>query len=266
MERLRRVGEALRGPAPRAPAGATAAALPALDLLEQHDDGSVLPQELEKLRKLEQDAVGKRDYRLAALLRDTTEALRPKPPLRIEDCAPAGVEAQEEFFQRNGFCVVHDVLTAAQLPRAQAAWAAAQEVAEAEWEAEKVGGEGMGGEGGLRFTNRDVYRTFFSIDSLLAVDDVRQRTSFGSLDHYALLRSCAPTFCIQTYRCCWQVFIDIIDSPALVPLMSRVNGSEQALDPDRPISAAGYHGCMRVGGMSGRVVPSGAPAREALPQ
>jgi hypothetical protein len=51
-------------------------------------------------------------------------------------------------------------------------------------------------------------------------------------------------------------FIDMIDSPALVPVMSRITGSPQALDPSSSIKAAGYTGCMRVGGMGGRVIPS----------
>ena len=61
------------------------------------------------------------------------------------------------------------------------------------WEvvAEKEGGTGRAGDN-LKFENRNVYRTFFDIPNLLEVDDV---------------------------------FIDIIDSPALVPLLSRVAGN-----------------------------------------
>lgn len=55
-----------------------------------------------------------------------------------------------------------------------------------------------------------------------------------------------------------DVFIDMIDSPALVPVMSRLCGTPEALDPDKfsTVRAAGYTGCMRLGDMGGRIVPS----------
>lgn len=52
-----------------------------------------------------------------------------------------------------------------------------------------------------------------------------------------------------------DVFLDILDSPAVVPLMSRVCGAPHALEPDSEVASAGYTGCMRSGGMGGRVVP-----------
>ena len=52
-----------------------------------------------------------------------------------------------------------------------------------------------------------------------------------------------------------DVFIDLIDSPTIVPMMSRVTGFEAALDPEQSVGSASTTGCMRVGGMSGRVVP-----------
>ena len=36
----------------------------------------------------------------------------------------------------------------------------------------------------------------------------------------------------------------------------RITGSEIAMDPESTVAAAGYTGCMRVGAMGGRVVPS----------
>lgn len=36
-----------------------------------------------------------------------------------------------------------------------------------------------------------------------------------------------------------DVFIDMVDSPALVPVMSRITGSPQALDPESSLRAAG---------------------------
>lgn len=55
-----------------------------------------------------------------------------------------------------------------------------------------------------------------------------------------------------------DAFIDMVDSPALVPLMARVTGFEDALNTRNPISVGGATGCTRVGKMSGRVVPSHA--------
>jgi hypothetical protein len=89
---------------------------------------------------------------------------------------------------------------------------AAEEQAEAAWEAGKLG-DGQ----------NKADRTFFDIRNLLTLDDV---------------------------------FIDMVDSPAVVPLLSRVTGNYQALEPDRKLSSGGSDGCMWVGGMGGRVVPS----------
>ena len=52
-----------------------------------------------------------------------------------------------------------------------------------------------------------------------------------------------------------DVFIDMVDSPALVPVMSRITGTPKALDPESSVQAANYTGCMRLGDMGGRIVP-----------
>ena len=52
-----------------------------------------------------------------------------------------------------------------------------------------------------------------------------------------------------------DVFIDMVDSPALVPVMSRIAGSPEALDPENSVHASNYTGCMRLGDMGGRIVP-----------
>ena len=59
-----------------------------------------------------------------------------------------------------------------------------------------------------------------------------------------------------------DAFIDLVDSPKIVPMMSRVTGFEAALDPDRSVGSASTTGCMRVGGMSGRVVPTLEPGED----
>ena len=145
-------------------------------------------------------------------MHDTWDALRVKPRLTLGECAPIGVEEQVKFFLENGFCILHGVIPAHALPRAQAAWNAAQAQAEAAWESGTVGKGQNKGE-----------RSFFDIRNVLALDDV---------------------------------FVDMIDSPAVVPLLSRITGNPRALDPDSTIAAAGSDGCMWVGGMGGRIVPT----------
>lgn len=60
---------------------------------------------------------------------------------------------------------------------------------------------------------------------------------------------------MQDLLSCDDIFIDLVDSPKLVPLLSMVAG-RGGLDPGDSIGSSGYHGTMRVGGMVGRVVPS----------
>ena len=193
--------------------GAAGAAEPApTKLFRQHDDGTIVQEDLEALLQQEQAAVQAKDYRAAQLLRGTWEVLRPKPRLTLEECAPTDVEEQVAFFLQHGFCILHGVIPAEALPRAQAAWTAAQEQAEAAWEANALGEN-----------QNKADRSFFDISNVLALDDV---------------------------------FIDMIDSPAVVPLLSRVTGNPRALDPESTIAAAASDGCMWVGGMGGRIVPS----------
>lgn len=210
MERLRTVHQALE---PR-PAALQAAA-PPIEPLRQHDDGSVVGEDLELLGRHERTAAEARDYRTAGILRDTLEALRPQQQLSIEDCSPTDVGEQHAFFLKHGFILLHDILPKEKIPRAQAAWTAAQERAEAVWQAKKAAGP----DGGLDQSQL----LYYDLPNLLAEDDV---------------------------------FIDMIDSPALVPILSRITGSPDALDPQSSLRAAGYTGCMRCGAMGGRVVPT----------
>jgi hypothetical protein len=72
--------------------------------LEQDDDGFLLPEDVAMLEALEAEAVGRRDYRLAAQLRDTLEVLTPRPggAMTLADVAPEGVSAQLSCFWENG--------------------------------------------------------------------------------------------------------------------------------------------------------------------
>ena len=183
-------------------------------LLRQHDDGSVLAEDLELLSRRERDAAAARDYRAAGITAATLEALRPQQRLTIEDCSPTDADEQHAFFLEHGFVLIHGILPPEKIPRAQAVWMAAQDRAEAAWQARKAAG-------GMELSTT----LYYDLPNLMAEDDV---------------------------------FIDMMDSPALVPVMSRITGTPQALDPDSSIRAAGYTGCMRVGGMGGRIVPSGS--------
>jgi hypothetical protein len=176
---LRRIAQHVAGSAPTAPEEAVEAppafvADPSvvdsgwpLDL-RQNNDGSIVGADLAKLRERELAAAAACEYRLAAQLHATWEALRPKPPLRLEDCSPAGVQQQHAFFLKSGFCCIPNVLSGAALGRAQDAWMRAQDQTQREWEAAKAGGTGRASDN-LRYENRDVYRTFFDIPNLLEV-------------------------------------------------------------------------------------------------
>ena len=52
-----------------------------------------------------------------------------------------------------------------------------------------------------------------------------------------------------------DAFLEMVDSPALVPVMSRITGTPAALEPGGSVVGSSYTGCMRVGAMGGRVVP-----------
>ena len=65
--------------------------------------GTVTDEQLGWLRSLREKAVAEEDFRRAAYIHQLHETIRPKPPLTLQDCAPAGTEAKAEFFLRNGF-------------------------------------------------------------------------------------------------------------------------------------------------------------------
>ena len=89
--------------------------------------GTVTEEQLGWLRSLREKAVAEEDFRRAAYIHQLHETIRPKPPLTLQDCAPAGTEAKAKFFLRNGFVCVENALVGEALARCQAAWR--------EWEA-----------------------------------------------------------------------------------------------------------------------------------
>ena len=203
--------------------GVTAVAAP----LAQNADGSITADALVELHERELAAAASGEYRLAAQLRDLREVLGPRPPLTLEQASPAGVDEQYEFFLQNGFLVVPRVLVGERLLRAQRAYAAAMAEPRHEWEQERARGEGIGREGGLRWaTGSDAYRTFYSgkFTDLMAEDDV---------------------------------FLDLVDSPKLLPVLMRVVGLGGLAEDGAAVPAVSpYNGMARSGGMTPRVVPS----------
>ena len=163
------------------------------------------------LERREGEAARDRQYRLAAQLRDTIDALTPRqPPLTLADCAPPTPELRRDFFWENGFCVLYGLLQGDALQRAQAAWLAAEPAAERAWQDATDGSAGR----------------HFSLPPLTELDDV---------------------------------FLDLVDHPSLVSVLSHVAGDPSALDSEdgRPYNK--YHGAMRYSSaMQGLVVPPNA--------
>lgn len=158
-----------------------------LPKLRQLPDGSVDPEDLADLDHRIAAAATARDFRLAAQLNDTLEAVRPgRQPLALSDCTHTDEELQVEFFNRNGFCIVDGVYEGERLRQAQAAWLAAQQPVEERWRyvfstafrlfsaefrpilvcfrsALRAEGTGRKAGDGLKYENIDAYRTFFDI-------------------------------------------------------------------------------------------------------
>jgi hypothetical protein len=121
-------------------------------------------------------------------MRDTLEAVRPQTRLTIEECSPMDPEEQHAFFLKHGFILLHNILPNDKLPRAQAAWNRAQDRAEAEWHAKRNSGPDSGGLDASQML-------YYDLPNLLAEDDV---------------------------------FLDMIDSPVLVPVLSRITGEQHS--------------------------------------
>ena len=191
--------------------------------LSQDDSGFLVPADVAMLEQLEAEAVARRDYRLAAQLRDTLDVLTPRPggPLVLADVAPEGVSAQLSCFWKNGFVVLHGLLHGEALERAQAAWLRAEPSCREKFFASVPGSAAAHGEAGNNFK--------WGIPNLMELDDI---------------------------------FIDLSDHPKLTAVMQHVAGAG-GLDDDSstPAMDRRYHGVMRLGGgLSGDVVASKTPS------
>lgn len=192
--------------------------------LSQNDNGFLVPRDVAMLEELEAEAAARRDYRLAAQLRDTLDVLTPRPggALVLADVAPEGVSAQLSCFWENGFVVLHGLLHDEALERAQAAWLRAEPSYRDKFFASVSASAAAHGEpAGNDFK--------WGIPNLMELDDI---------------------------------FIDLSDHPKLVAVMQHVAGAG-GLDDDSPTPAMDrrYHGVMRLGGgLSGDVVASETPS------
>eukprot|EP01045_Picozoa_sp_COSAG04_P015627 COSAG04_NODE_1247_length_7582_cov_4.668181_6_plen_267_part_00 len=209
------------------PDPATAAAV--LHRLTQEPDGTLAAAELQDLARREGAAAAGRDYRLAAQLRDLQGVLGPRPggPLRPADCSPPGLAEQTRFFLREGFCVLPGAVEPERLRRIQQAWQIAAEKARAQWERDKVGGEGQSG---VNYASGapGIHRHYFDIADFLEQDDC---------------------------------FLDLIDLPPVVSLVAGLCGLG-GLDDDgeRPFGSGSselspYHGTVECSGVQARVIP-----------
>lgn len=129
--------------------------------LYQDDSGFLVSEDVAMLEKLEAEAASRRDYRLAAQLRDTLDVLTPRPggALTLADFSPEGVSAQLSCFWQNGFVVLHGLLQGEALERARAAWLCA----EPSYRDKYVGSGAAHGEPGNNFV--------FNIPNLMELDD-----------------------------------------------------------------------------------------------
>ena len=109
------------------------------------------------------------------------------PQLTLEDCTPKGLAAQTEFFHEHGFVVIEGVIQGEALRHAQAAYTAAMVGPLDEWEAAQRGGG--------RREDEDWFYLEPRKDMYINVP----------LDYVAN-----------------PVFLDILDSPQLVPVVQRV--------------------------------------------
>ena len=140
-------------------------------------------------------------------VRAAGQVLQPRRPLALAECVRSTVDEQEAFFLKNGFVILPAAVGPEQLRRIQAAWELASAPARAQWERDKVGGEGVRGQnfavppaGGP-----STHRTFYDIPGFLEQDDA---------------------------------FLEVVDLPAVVALVGRLCGTA----PDRGAPLPQSHG------------------------
>jgi hypothetical protein len=109
------------------------------------------------------------DLHRAAYIEDVLGVLRPRPPLTLQEAAPASVAAKAKFFLENGFVCVENVLSGPVLERCQAAWEAVEAPSKAAWLDSRAHNTGMARHSFLRSEDEErfpvVARKWFGIDS-----------------------------------------------------------------------------------------------------
>lgn len=184
--------------------------------LNQDDSGFLVAEDVVMLEELEAEAVDRRDYRLAAHLRDTLDALTPRSggPLTLADVAPDGVNAQLSCFWENGFVVLHELLQGEELDRARTAWLRAEPPYRDKFLAD-AGSAAAHGEVGNSFV--------YGIPNLMELDDV---------------------------------FINLSDHPKLVGVVQHLAGAGGLDDDDSPTDRRYHGVMRLGGNMAGNVVTS----------
>ena len=191
----------------------------------QLPSGEVSAAALAELERRKQVAVEDEDYERAGQLRDLLETLRPrKSPLTLSDCSPPTLEQQLEFFNTHGFVVLKGALSGEKLARTQACWVRAQEPLMEEFLAARAHGKGVSRHGFREMSNG------------------------------------APSVPRKTLGIPWTAkgnlgddFVDLIDLPAVVPLVERLVG-----DSETNIYGQRRNGAARCTECSARCLPPDA--------
>jgi hypothetical protein len=183
----------------------------------QNLDGSMSATAIAELERRQLDAAAAEDYARAGQLRDTLAALRPRPPLTLEDAAPATLAEQEAFFAEHGFVVVREALAGDRLARVQAGWSAASPALREEWEHARRPGVGVNRHGFA--SGATVSRKIYPVPW----------TAPGQIG---------------------DAFVDLIDLPAVVPLVDALVG-----DTETNVYGQRRHGHARCTECSARSLP-----------
>eukprot|EP01052_Picozoa_sp_SAG31_P043775 SAG31_NODE_7406_length_1697_cov_1.508761_1_plen_389_part_10 len=213
--------------------------------------GAITADEIGRLQQRERQLAETRDYRAAADIEAIIRCLGPKrEPLQLSDCSPTKLEDQIEFFLENGFCVVRNVAAGHALAELQQSWMRAETPERERWDAARVQNLRSRGEKAR------------PPDSSTPVSHYRGHEASGRL----LVNGTAPydngksypqsTFDLNGLFGVSDAFLDLCDSPKLLPLLAAVCGAGGLASRDDTPDESPYFGHVRCGGMSGRVVPS----------
>ena len=191
-----------------------------VDKLEQDGDGNLTPAAIALLRSRESELSAARRYRDASQVADLLDALAPKQPLTLEDCAPAHVAGQIDFFLQNGFCLIPGIVEGEALARTQAAWLRAEAPERSRWDAARAEKLRMHGDT-ARPADADSpiahYKGFEGSGRLLA----NGTAPYDNGVSYPASTFDIPKLITQDP----EVFLELLDSPKLLPLLSQVCGA-----------------------------------------